>query len=123
MRHRHAYTLFAAAALAAALAAGSSAPVSATPIEEGTVLLSAVSATGAGSTFSPNVNRQEVGYAQVTITGTATCAIEGRLNSSGGWITLYTFTSSGMAQVPRVGDVRANVTSYTSGTVSAWFSP
>lgn len=94
----------------------------AAPVSEGQTLLSAAAATGASTTAEPFVDRNEVGYAQVSITGTATVNMDVRIHSSAPWTTAYTFTSSGMAQIPRCSQMRFNVTSYTSGTVSAWIS-
>lgn len=92
------------------------------PVDEGRLALNAVTTTGAGITLEPGVARNEIGYGQVSITGTATVTMEVRVHSSAPWVTAYTFTASGMAQAPRCAQMRFNVTSYTSGSVSAWFS-
>lgn len=92
------------------------------PLSQGRNLLNAVAATGASTTFEPNVNRQEVGYAQVYITGTATVTLDIKVHSDAPWVTAQTFTSSAVAQVPRCAQMRFNVSSYTSGAVSAWVS-
>lgn len=92
------------------------------PPSQGRVYLSAVAVTGASSTIEPSVQRQEVGYAQVEITGTATVTIDVKVHSDAPWVTAYTFTASGMAECPRCAQMRFNVSSYTSGAVSAWYS-
>lgn len=95
---------------------------SAAPGSQGRNYLAAVAATGESATVEPNVNRQEIGYAQVEITGTATVTMDIKVHSDAPWVTAYTFTSSGIAQCPRCAQMRFNVTSYTSGAVSAWYS-
>lgn len=108
--------------VALGLAVGAMAFRSMVPGSQGRVYLSAVAATGASSTIEPTVNRQEIGYAQVQITGTATVTIDVKVHSDAPWVTAYTFTASGMAECPRCAQMRFNVTSYTSGAVSAWYS-
>jgi len=80
-----------------------------------TTLLNAVSQAGAGSTVQPDKTARVY---QITITGTATVAIEASCDDSN-WVTLASVTASGgyesTAPWPYV---RANVTSYTSGTVT-----
>lgn len=92
------------------------------PANEGVILLNAVTATGSSLTYEPVVNRQESGFVQVQVTGAATVTLDIKAHSGAPWYTCYTFTSTGFAFVPRTAQVRANVTAYTSGAVSVWFS-
>lgn len=95
------------------------------------VLLSAVAATGAGSTLSGDDRETSMATIQLAITGTATVTWEAStdgvnfvpilaLNLATG-VTSTTATASGnyALNVPAIALVRPNVTAYTSGTVTA----
>lgn len=81
-------------------------------------LMAAKAATGAGASTPVRMIRDKRTF-QVTIIGTATVAIEGS-NDGNNWVTLQSgvTSSSGFEDDAPWNYVRANVTSYTSGTVT-----
>ena len=85
-------------------------------------LLSAAASTGASSAV---IRPLAAGYRttslwQISITGVATVAIEGRLSSSAPYTTITTATASMVAETVTMPDMRIEVLSLSSGTVSAW---
>lgn len=85
-------------------------------------LLNAVAATGAGTAYTLpvpiNINKL---ISQIEITTTATVVIEGRLHDDAPWVQLFTpVTADSINDLPLVRQIRANVTAFTAGTVSAW---
>lgn len=83
-------------------------------------LLSAVTATGAGTTvhFSDETRRKSPqAIVHAIISATATVALQGSINNTD-WFTIYSFTTTGAQLVDLPPYVRGNVTAYTSGTVS-----
>lgn len=79
-------------------------------------LLSAVGATGASREFTPNSHKVTF---QITISNTATCTIQGSLDGTT-WNTVgVAATASGFVTTDAPYKyLRANVTSFTSGTVT-----
>jgi hypothetical protein len=83
-------------------------------------LLSAVTATGAGTTFSfSDDTRRKTPQAIVhaIISATATAVLQGSIDGTN-WFTIYSFASTSAQLVDLPPQVRGNVTAYTSGTVS-----
>lgn len=84
------------------------------------LLLDGVAATGASTTRNvQNYDASEYGIFQATISGTATVTIEGRLDRLHDWVVVDTFTASDASRITLFPEMRANVTSYSSGTVRA----
>lgn len=84
-------------------------------------LLDGVSSAGAGTEANINKHQNRIeGVAQVDISDTATVEIQGRMAPGGTWITLATFTETDAARVVMMPFMRAEVTSYSAGTISAW---
>jgi hypothetical protein len=85
-------------------------------------LLDAVSASGAGDAFEFGTRgpRAMEGIVQVIIGGTATVQIEGSLDGSN-WFDIAEFTSSGASAITAPRYIRGNVTSHSSGDVTAYF--
>lgn len=81
-------------------------------------LMAAQNTTGAGPSTPVRMIRDKRTF-QVTITGTAVVALEGS-NDGSNWVTLQSGISSsaGFEDDAPWNNVRANVTSYTSGTVT-----
>ena len=79
-------------------------------------LLTAVGATGASKEFSPPI--KDVTFI-ATITATATCTIQGSIDGTN-WVTVGTaLTASGVVNASAPYKyLRANVTAFTSGTVT-----
>lgn len=84
-------------------------------------LLGGVSANGSGTAVElPRRGQgQDEALVQVEITGTATVAIEGRLNDSLSWVSLTSVSANGLVPVAFVPHLRATVSGYSSGTVTA----
>jgi len=82
-------------------------------------VLSVTSATS-GSTFVPRRNNAS-SLCQIEITGTATACVKGRASSNAPWAVLATRSVSSAVIVPAMPEMKVEVTSYTSGTVNAWF--
>lgn len=91
------------------------------PVATVVPLLSGHAAQSAGSPKAVNtgVVRGMYGLVQVKITGVATVDIEGRINSSFPWKTITSFTGSDASEIVLFPEMRANVSSYSSGTVDA----
>lgn len=91
-----------------------------------TQLLNAVNATGAGASIKPlrrSIDaRANQGVFQVSGITTATVSIQGRADPSAPWVDLQVFTSDGSIAVQLMNEMRANVSAYTSGTISAWLN-
>lgn len=89
-------------------------------------LFSGAATTSSSSATSDTLNQSTRGdrpaYVQVEISAAATVKVQGRVSSSYSWVDLYTFTASGMAQVPRPTQLRLSITGNT-GTVAAGVSP
>lgn len=88
-------------------------------------LLNAVVAVGPGAVFRP-VRRQvftpvESGVFQVIITGAASVNVEGSADGIN-WAVIATLAASNAVAIQLMSYMRANVTSYTSGTVTAFLS-
>jgi hypothetical protein len=89
-------------------------------------LLDGVTASGNSETLtitpttSPNYSRLEVPYPvfQVEITGTATVQIRGRTSTDMSWHVIDTLTSSGASRCTQFPLMDANVSSYSSGSVT-----
>lgn len=64
--------------------------------------------------------RVSYGLFQGEISDTATLILQGRLSPAAPWATVASLTESGAVVVTMFPEMRANVTAYTSGTVSAW---
>jgi hypothetical protein len=82
-----------------------------------------IAAAGEGAVFTPDdqykINFGAGGVVQAKLSGTATVEIQGRLNSDFDWLTLASFTATGVnTNVKLYPQMRYNVTSYTSGTIS-----
>jgi hypothetical protein len=79
----------------------------------------AVDATGveiaAGSNYIEN------GIFQCEITGVATVVLEGKVAADAPWSTIVTKSASDAVVVKVFPYLRATITAYTSGNVSAWF--
>jgi len=82
-------------------------------------VLSVTSATS-GSTFVPCRNNAS-SLCQIEITGTATACVKGRASPNAPWAVLATRSVSSAVIVPAMPEMMVEVTSYTSGTVNAWF--
>ena len=99
-------------------------------IGRGVQVLAAVVATGASSGYAVSRKANGEGSFQVDIAGVATVAIQGRVEPSADWVTLRTVdqddvdsTSKALADgLQLLPQMRANVTAWTSGAVSAWLS-
>lgn len=88
-------------------------------------LLNAVTVAGAGTSYRPT-RRQvftpvESGVFQAIITGVASVNIEGSADGIN-WAQLANLTNSGIIAIQLCSWMRANVISYTSGTVTAFLS-
>jgi len=80
----------------------------------------AAAATGAGTVAYPqNPLRLDYGIFQVEITGTATVQMQGRVDENFSWHTLETYTASGADKVAVFPHMRANISAYSSGEVTA----
>ena len=87
-------------------------------------ILDAAGATGEGSVYQV-IKPGEQARWQVQITGTATVVIKGRANSSAPWATLVagqSVSAAGVVPDGWLGEIVAEVTAFTSGTVSVWTS-
>ncbi len=84
--------------------------------------LEAVTASGAGAALSFQLGPKEGACAIVTGITTATVAIQGRISPTAPWVTLGTpLTADGLYDIPHaMPEMRANVTAYTSGTITVW---
>jgi hypothetical protein len=85
-----------------------------------TQLLSAVTATGAGTTyhFGDDARRSSPqAIVHAIISATATATLQGSLDGTN-WFTVYAFTSTSAQLVDLAPYMRGNCTAYTSGTVS-----
>jgi hypothetical protein len=85
-----------------------------------TTLLNAVTASGAGTatSFSDDTRRHSPqAIVHTIISNTATAVLQGSLDGTN-WFTVYSFASTSAQLVDLPPNVRGNVTSYTSGTVS-----
>lgn len=79
-----------------------------------------VSASGAQTSVNTNpIPISKSGVFQVNISGTATVALEGRINSNHDWEVINTYTSSSLENVTITPEMRVNVTAYTSGAIYA----
>jgi hypothetical protein len=89
-------------------------------------LLDGVTSTGNSDTLtitptpSANYSRLEVPYPvfQVEITGTTTVQIRGRTSTGMSWHVIDTLTSSGASRCTQFPLMDANVSDYTSGSVT-----
>lgn len=88
-------------------------------------LLRGVTALTTGDTFQiPVPSGPTAAVAQIEITGSATVVVEGRTSPVAPWITLTTQTSSAIASISSLSEMRARVSVYSSGSVSCWvFAP
>lgn len=82
------------------------------------IILNAASATGEGDTCQMVYGPSTEGLWQVTITGTATVVLKGRVHASMGWETVATRSATGSDVVPIFPEMCAEVTAYTSGAVT-----
>lgn len=87
------------------------------PIATG-IILNAAAATGEGDTYQMSYAPSTEGLWQVTITGTATVVLKGRVHASMGWETVATRSATGSDVVPIFPEMCAEVTAYTSGAVT-----
>ena len=87
-------------------------------------LLSAVTSAGAGSAFGSERTKGYTFVISTTVSGTATIAIQGYIG--GGWRTIHSedVTTAGDVMIRddhgHYEKIRANITSYTSGTHSVF---
>lgn len=82
------------------------------------IILSAAAATGEGDTYQMTHAPSTEGLWQVKITGTATVILKGRVHASLDWETVATRSATGSDVVPIFPEMVAEVTAYTSGTVT-----
>ena len=83
---------------------------------------STASSSATSDTLLVNTGAGVPGFAQAEISAAGTVVLQGRISSSFSWVTMYTFTASGMVQTPRPTQMRVTVTGNT-GTVSAGVTP
>lgn len=85
-----------------------------------TVMLNDVTSAVTGPVLDvQNYQNTEYGLLQVTISGTATAVLEGRVSSSMGWQVIDTFTATDASRVSPFPHMRVRVSSYSSGTIRA----
>lgn len=85
-----------------------------------TRLLDGATALGNGSTGGvQNLNPAEYGIFQVEITGTATVQLRGRTSPDMPWVVIDSFTASDGNRCTLFPYMDANVSSYTSGSITA----
>ena len=92
------------------------------------ILLDAVEATGGSAVYYPrHKTAGGTGTFQVEITGAATVKCQGRADSEAPWVDIAEYDADDMnaddsaaTWVTLMPEMRANVSAYTSGAVSAW---
>lgn len=85
-------------------------------------ILNAAVAAGAGDAYAVRkCDRSTTRNVQFTVAGTASVKLQGRMQADAAWVDLGTAaTASGVQAILLMPEVRANVTSWTSGAVDVY---